>query len=130
MSRVATVAPLTSKACAARPPWEKLSENTVSARRDPTHLHDASSAIGRDDRDRIFRLAEATTPAGGVLGPPDERLVTDVVALLHGTGGGALAAYRAVLRAPDVAAVPLAGSRLCRLGVDARLRVLTRLADA
>lgn len=85
--------------------------------------------VGRGDRDRILRLAEAATPGGRVLGPPGESLVTEVVALLYGIGPAALTGYRGVLRALDLAAWPLAGARLSALPLEARVQALARLSE-
>ena len=80
------------------------------------------------DPQTLLALAEVATPAGEHIQAPGALFlseVADVVADLYGPNGGGL--YRALLQSIELAAIPLSGSRLSRLPVEKRAKVLARL---
>jgi choline dehydrogenase-like flavoprotein len=82
------------------------------------------------DPQTLLALAEVATPAGEHIQAPGALFlseVADVVADLYGPNGGGL--YRALLQSIELAAIPLSGSRLSRLPVAKRAKVLARLHE-
>ena len=79
-----------------------------------------------DDAALLRAVAEAVTPAGRSVRAVDETTVRDVERALVAIGDEAAAGYVGMLRALDLAAVPVAGARLRDLDVRAR-RVVTRI---
>lgn len=77
----------------------------------------------------LVAVAEAVTPEGAHVRAPSREIVAAVEDALTRTGRAALVGYGPLLRALDLAAVPLAGARLSELPVEARARVLQALSD-
>ncbi len=94
----------------------------------------ADGSIGRErphfgaaDAELLLRIAEVATPGGLHVRAPDARTVADVEKVLERFGEGALAIYVQLLRALDLAAIPVAGRRLWDLEPKARLSALLEL---
>lgn len=81
------------------------------------------------ERWTFLQIAEVATPAGERIPAPDASTIEEVEKFVDGLGRGTLLGYRALLRALDVAAVPLTGKTLSSLGREERAAVLTRLAQ-
>ncbi|HJL19023.1 MAG TPA: GMC family oxidoreductase [Sandaracinaceae bacterium LLY-WYZ-13_1] len=81
------------------------------------------------ERFTFLRIAEAATPPGEHVPLPDARTIDNVERLLSRFGPTGLHGYRAMLRALDLAAIPLTGSRLSTLPPDRREATLVRLAQ-
>ncbi len=82
------------------------------------------------DRLTFVRIAEAAAPAGAHIPPPDAATLDATLRIVSGFGSSGPAAYRALLRAVDLAALPLTGRRLAALPLARREAILLRLADA
>ncbi len=80
-----------------------------------------------DEQWTLLRIAEAATPAGAHVPLPDGETIAAVHRLLGRLGPATTHAYRALVRALDLAAVPLTGRRLASLSVEEREAVLVRL---
>ncbi|MCC6217703.1 MAG: GMC family oxidoreductase [Polyangiaceae bacterium] len=88
----------------------------------------SAGALSPHLRQVLLRVAEAATPGGTVLGPPDERTVSAVEELVrHLPTAGA--GYPALLQALDAAALTVAGARLSRLPLEARIQALAELNE-
>src|SRR5690606_10517369 len=83
-----------------------------------------------DDAALLRAIAEAVTPAGRSVRAVDETTVRDVERVLDAIGSGAAPGYVAMLRALDVAAVPIAGARLAELDVRSRLRAIDTIGGS
>jgi len=90
----------------------------------------SSPGLSAGERRLLLALAEAATPAGRYVPAPDLDTVARVEALLSNFGPKALSSYGHMLRATDLAAVPLTGHRLCKLSVEKRQAILERLLSA
>src|SRR5262245_34267630 len=75
----------------------------------------------------LLRIAEAATPPGRYVGLPDGGTIESVERILSTVENGTSAAYRALVHALDLAAVPLSGKRLSALPIEERTAVLERL---
>ena len=96
----------------------------------PTGGPSSSSSLSATERGLLLALAEAATPAGRYVPAPDLETVTRTEALLLRFDPQALSAYGYLLRALDLAAVPLTGQRLSKLSVDKRQAALQALLSA
>lgn len=82
------------------------------------------------DATTLVALAEAITPAGRLLPPPDPSLTGPVEDIVRGQfGDGGVRVYRGMLRALDLAGLPF-GGRLTTLPPAERAAALERLAGA
>ncbi|HEY8430052.1 MAG TPA: GMC family oxidoreductase, partial [Sandaracinaceae bacterium] len=88
------------------------------------------TGLSLDEQWTLLRIAEAATPPGEAVPMPDGRTIEAVHRLLSRAGPSTMAAYRALVRALDLAAVPLSGRRLASLPLDRREAVLLRLNEA
>ncbi|MBK6578990.1 MAG: GMC family oxidoreductase [Sandaracinaceae bacterium] len=86
--------------------------------------------FGSDDAALVRAIAEAVTPEGRSVRAADETTVRDVERVLDGIGADAGVGYVAMLRALDLAAVPVAGARLRELDVRTRLRAIDTIAGS
>ncbi len=77
----------------------------------------------------LLRIAEAATPPGRAVPLPDGQTIDSVHRLLARLGGPTASAYRALVTALDLAAVPLSGRRLSALPLEQREAVLARLNE-
>lgn len=95
----------------------------------------ADGPVGRESRPRfdasdaelLIRIAEVAAPGGRYVRAPDHQTVRDVEKVLEKAGADGLTAYAGLLRALDLAAIPIAGRRLSQLDRPARLAALTKL---
>lgn len=79
------------------------------------------------ERFTLLKIAEAATPRGAHIGLPDGDTIDAVERLLGRFGDSGIDGYRALVRALDLAAVPLTGQRLASLEPEAREAALVRL---
>lgn len=86
--------------------------------------------FGSSDAALLLAVAEAVTPVGRSVRAVDETTVRDVERILDSIGAEAGAGYVGMLRALDVAAVPLAGARLAELDVRTRLRAIETIGGS
>ncbi len=85
------------------------------------------SYLSVDEQWTLLRIAEVATPPGNRISLPNASTVDSVHALLARMGSSTATGYRALLRALDLAAVPLYGSRLSALPQEEREAALVRL---
>ncbi len=83
--------------------------------------------LSLDEQWTLLRIAEAATPQGEHVPLPDGDTIASVHRLLARLGPATTNAYRALVTALDLAAVPLAGRRLSSLPVEEREALLVRL---
>lgn len=86
--------------------------------------------IGVDEARVVVAIAEAVAPAGVSVKPAGARTVDAVELALDRFGPPADAAWLEALKALDVAAIALTGSRLSALPLDARTKALVRLSES
>jgi choline dehydrogenase-like flavoprotein len=75
----------------------------------------------------MLRIAEAATPRGEYVPMPDGHTVDAVDTILDALPASVSSGWRGLLHALDLAAVPIAGSRLSNLGLEERGAALERL---
>lgn len=80
------------------------------------------------ERKVLLRIAEVATPVGRRVPVPDDALVTSVERLVERFDSRGVVGYRVLVRALDLAAVPLTGRRLSQLPTAKRAAALERLA--
>ena len=85
------------------------------------------SELSLSEQWTLLRIAEAATPAGAHVPMPDGRVIEGVHRLMRQLGPTVTTGYRALVRALDVASVPLTGKRLSALSVEEREAALVRL---
>ncbi len=83
-----------------------------------------------DDAALLRAVAEAVAPAGRSVRAVDESTVRDVERALAAFGEDAAVGYVGMLRALDLAAVPITGTRLRDLDVRSRLRALEAIGGS
>ena len=93
-------------------------------------LHEAGTRrIGADEARVVLAIAEAATPAGRWVKAPAAATLDALETVLTRFGEPAERAWRAGLRALDLASLPFAGSRLSSMPLAARAAMLARLAE-
>jgi len=85
--------------------------------------------LGPDQRWRLLRIAEAATPAGRHLPPPDGETVDLTARFVADRLPSLFAGWSALIDALDFASVPFTGRRLSSLPTYERTRALERLAS-
>lgn len=84
--------------------------------------------LSPSERWTLLAIAEVATPPGEHIPLADAETIEAIESFIDTFGKNAMTAYRALLRAVDVAAVPLAGRPLSSLDPALRADVLERLA--
>ena len=85
--------------------------------------------LSSNDKRILLAIAEVATPAGKNVPVPSAATLEGAQAVLDHLGPGVARGYRLLLRALDLAAVPIAGRRLGSLEPEPRLRVLSALHE-